>query len=78
MTLQKAAAKISRSRPCRHKHLSGRRCAQRLRKPYLVNGQTGEVAWICVLHRNGECDECDAMLRAFPLRKDVTIGSSNQ
>jgi hypothetical protein len=53
---------------CRHVHYSGRRCAVLVFEP---------KEKLCTVHRrtDGEwttkCDDCAAMKRAFPLRKEL-------
>jgi hypothetical protein len=61
---------ITKARRCKHSHLSGRRCEARIRKPQYF---AGAPLWVCGPHRAGECDECDSMLRAFPIRKTVPL-----
>ena len=51
-------SEIKRTAQCQHRHLSGRRCAQRIAKQGLHK--------VCGLHREGKmCEECKAMMRAF-------------
>ncbi len=44
-------------KPCKHAHVSGRRCAERV--------STGTDPSLCVLHKRGACTECDSMKAAF-------------
>lgn len=60
----------NRTKPCTHVHFSGRRCAARIKlgtefckqhTAYKLDGST-------------KCDECAAMLKAFPIRKTLEEG----
>lgn len=46
-----------RSKPCKHIHVSGRRCSQRVKKDPRVS--------FCSLHQDPVCRECASMLGAF-------------
>jgi len=66
--------KIRKVHRCSHKHYSGRRCPQPVARGTWKNAET--VVYLCWLHKAGECTECDAMMRAFPIRK--TVERANQ
>lgn len=52
------------TKPCRHRHLSGRDCKQRVgREP--LTGQFPDPAY-CAFHAGNGCSDCVAMARAFP------------
>ena len=57
----------NRTKPCTHVHYSGRRCSQRIKLG----------TDFCGLHKRYDrrgatiCDECTAMLEAFPIRKTL-------
>lgn len=53
---------ITRAAKCSHLHVSGRRCAQPVKK---VPG----LSVLCGLHKRGECAECRSMLQTFKPRK---------
>lgn len=44
-----------RFHPCKHFHVSSRRCGNRIPKDKLM----------CPLHSTGKCVECESMLKAF-------------
>lgn len=67
--------KLRRVHRCSHKHYSGRRCSQPVARGTWDN-QNERLVYLCWLHKAGTCTECDAMMRAFPIRKTVKEGAN--
>lgn len=57
------AYKFTKTNPCKHVHVSGRKCGQRVPKKDLL----GKKVLFCELHK-GECSECRSMMRAFGIK----------
>lgn len=54
--MPKVALFTNRTKPCKHVHVSGRRCAQRVQNKRIVE--------VCGIHKEG-CSECRSMMDAF-------------
>lgn len=56
------------TRPCKHIHVSGRKCGNRVPKKDMY----GKAVKLCELHR-GDCLECQSMMRAFGLNQQGEV-----